>query len=249
MAEKSFANYVKDLMSVLPTVNGNPMLSVTSMTDDNARYREDPFYRSRDIQARDQLVLDEEERRRREAAQSGSGMMASGGDSGGNQTLDPSIEAMLDAENMGARGVRNNAFMAMIGGDRSAANVSRAMGLTDSLGLTTAGRMAQMANQYNRTPDFLKGMLPQSYANAAGFINQSDSIFGGMNPNGFAAMGAQQAAMLAAQDEGLFATPAERAAFYAGSSGGDSSGGGDYTGNTDVSQSDFGGYGSEVGYG
>ena len=44
--QKSFADYVKDLMSVLPTVNSNPMLSVTSMTDDNARYREDPFYKS-----------------------------------------------------------------------------------------------------------------------------------------------------------------------------------------------------------
>ena len=65
----SFADYVKDLMGVLPTVNGNPMLSVTSMTGDNARYMEDPFYKSRDIQARDQLVLDEEERKRREAAQ------------------------------------------------------------------------------------------------------------------------------------------------------------------------------------
>jgi hypothetical protein len=78
----SFADYVKDLMGVLPQVNGNPMLSATSMTDDNARYREDPFYRSREIQARDQLVLDEAERARL-AAQSGSGMMGGGGDSGG----------------------------------------------------------------------------------------------------------------------------------------------------------------------
>ena len=61
----SFANYVKDLMSVLPQVNGNPMLSVTSMTDDNARYREDPFYRSREIQARDQATLDELLRQKR----------------------------------------------------------------------------------------------------------------------------------------------------------------------------------------
>ena len=81
----SFADYVKDLMAVLPKVNGNPMLSVTSMTDDNARYREDPFYKSRDIQARDQLVLDEEERKRREAAQAGSGMMAGGGGGDGFQ--------------------------------------------------------------------------------------------------------------------------------------------------------------------
>ena len=76
----SFADYVKDLMGVLPKVNGNPMLSVTSMTDDNARYREDPFYKSRDIQTRDQLALDEAERKRL-AAQSGSGMLAGGGSS------------------------------------------------------------------------------------------------------------------------------------------------------------------------
>jgi len=80
----SFADYVKDLMGVLPQVNGNPMLSVTSMTDDNARYREDPFYRSREIQARDQLVLDEEERRRREAALSGSGMLPTYGSDADN---------------------------------------------------------------------------------------------------------------------------------------------------------------------
>ena len=95
----SFADYVKDLMGVLPQVNGNPMLSVTSMTDDNARYREDPFYRSREIQARDQLVLDEEERRRREAALSGSGMMTGGGESGGgNFALTPEQEAYLDLQ-------------------------------------------------------------------------------------------------------------------------------------------------------
>ena len=63
----AFADFVKDLLSELPKVNGNPMLSVTSMTDDNSRYRENPFYKSRDIQARDQLVLDEEERKRKEA--------------------------------------------------------------------------------------------------------------------------------------------------------------------------------------
>lgn len=227
MAERSFADYIQDLMATLPQVNGNPMLSAPSMTDANARYREDPFYRSRDIQARDQLILDEEERKRREAALSGSGMMTSGeggGDSGGNQSLDPSIEAFLNAENMGARGARNNALMAMIAGDTSAANASQAMGFTDSMGMTTAGRMAQMANQYNRTPDSMKSMLPQSYANAAGFINQSDSIFGGMNPNGVSVMGAQQAAMLAAQDEGLFDTPQERAAWYSDNSGSSNSG-------------------------
>ena len=85
MADKSFADYVKDLMGVLPTVNGNPMLSAPSMADDNARYREDPFYKSKDIQERKRLA---EEEAAKKAAQSGSGMMASGGgDSGGGVGL------------------------------------------------------------------------------------------------------------------------------------------------------------------
>jgi hypothetical protein len=67
-------------------------------------------------------------------------------------------------------------------------------------------------------------------------------------------MGAQQSAALAAQDLGLFDTPEERAAWYAEADSGTSrdsstNDSGGYTGNTDVSQSDFGGYGSEVGYG
>ena len=65
MADKKFADFVYDLMDAIPKVNGNPMLSVTSMTDDNARYREDPFYRSREIQARDQATLDELLRQKR----------------------------------------------------------------------------------------------------------------------------------------------------------------------------------------
>ena len=101
----SFADYVKDLMEAVPKVNGNPMLSNTSMTDDNARYREDPFYKSRDIQARDQLVLDEEERRRLEAALSGagSGMMTGENDNGG---LTPDQIAFFDSETPEARDSR-----------------------------------------------------------------------------------------------------------------------------------------------
>ena len=80
----SFADYVRDVMEAVPKVNGNPMLSATSMTDDNARYREDPFYKSRAIQERDRLALEEEEKlKKEEAVQSGSGMMGGGGGSGG----------------------------------------------------------------------------------------------------------------------------------------------------------------------
>jgi hypothetical protein len=111
----SFADYVKDLMGVLPQVNGNPMLSVTSMTDDNARYREDPFYRSREIQARDQLVLDEEERRRREAALSGSGMMTGGGEGGeGNLALTPEQEAYFDLQTQAEKDARMGQLQRMV---------------------------------------------------------------------------------------------------------------------------------------
>ena len=100
----SFADYVRDVMGVLPQVNGNPMLSATSMTDDNARYREDPFYRSRDIQARDQLVLDEEERRRLEAALSQSGIRVDGGGDGDSIGVSPG-PSIGQGQNLGAQGL------------------------------------------------------------------------------------------------------------------------------------------------
>ena len=92
----SFADYVRDVMNVLPQVNGNPMLSATSMTDDNARYREDPFYKSRAIQERDRLALEEEEKlKKEEAVQSGSGMMGGGGSGGGAPALSKDQESFF----------------------------------------------------------------------------------------------------------------------------------------------------------
>jgi hypothetical protein len=100
----SFADYVRDVMEAVPKVNGNPMLSVTSMTDDNARYREDPFYRSREIQARDQLVLDEEERRRLEAALSEAGIRVDGG--GDGESIGGAPGASIgQGQNLGAQGL------------------------------------------------------------------------------------------------------------------------------------------------
>jgi len=111
----AFADYVRDLMEAVPKVNGNPMLSVTSMTDDNARYRENPFYKSREAQARDQLVLDEEERRRREAALSGSGMMTGGGESGGgNFALTPEQEAYFDLQTQAEKDARMGQLQRMM---------------------------------------------------------------------------------------------------------------------------------------
>jgi hypothetical protein len=243
----SFADYVKDLMSVLPQVNGNPMLSVTSMTDDNARYREDPFYRSRDIQARDQLVLDEEERRRREAALSGSGIRE-GGEGGDGQApgISPATGAYLAAENSTERGARNNALMAFLAGDKSA--FSAMMGMTDSMGGITPGQLGFQASVYDSTPGWLQGMLPDSYGKSSGMMNQSNSIFGGMNPNGFASMGAQQAAALAAQDAGLFDSAAERAAWYADNAHDNGGGGGGWSTGGSVTDSGTGDNPNEGGY-
>ena len=224
----AFADYVKDLMAVLPQVDGNPMLSATSMTD-NARYRENPFYRQEDIRARDKLVLDEEERVRLAAAaqaqaQGGQGMMGGGGDGGGN-SLDPATLAYLNAENSTARGIRNNGFINSLVGNTSDAYSRAAMGL-DAQGMPTPGRMAQMAYQYQNTPSWLQPALPNSYANASGFINQNDSIFSGYNPAGDVPMGAQQSAALAAQDVGLFDSPAQRESYYNSVSDSYSGGGG-----------------------
>ena len=108
----SFADYVKDLMGVLPTVNGNPMLSVTSMTDDNARYREDPFYKSRDIQARDQLALEEEERKRKEAEQNKQSMFSQEGSS--PTGLTPYQMAFLENESKAERDYRMQQLAGML---------------------------------------------------------------------------------------------------------------------------------------
>ena len=98
ITQKSFADYVKDLMSVLPTVNNNPMLSVTSQTD-AAKYRENPFYMQEAIRKR---IADEEAAK---AAQSKPGMFGSipsrGGDgAGGERNYYQEIEDKFYQENL-----------------------------------------------------------------------------------------------------------------------------------------------------
>ena len=243
----SFADYVRDVMSVLPQVNGNPMLSVTSMTDDNARYREDPFYRSREIQARDQLVLDEEERRRLEAPLSKSSIRE-GGEGGDREApgISPATGAYLAAENSTERGARNNALMAFLAGKPSA--FSAMMGMTDSMGGITPGQIGYESSVFGRTPSFLQGLLPASYGKSAGMMAQSDSIFGGMNPNGNVSMGAQQAAALAAQDAGLFDTAEERGSWYAANAHDNGGGGGGWSAGGSVTDSGTGDVEGGAGY-
>lgn len=100
--QKSFADYVKDVMSVLPTVNGNSMLSVTSQTDAD-KYRANPFYMQDAIRKRN-----EEEAAKQDKA-TGDGLFApkilSGGD-GPNLDLLPQTLNFLDKETLEEQGAR-----------------------------------------------------------------------------------------------------------------------------------------------
>jgi len=81
MAEKSFADYVKDVMSVLPSVDRSNMFAPTTMTaEEVAAYRANPFYRQEGIRQR---IAAEEAAKRTPTTPIPQGMMAGGGDSGG----------------------------------------------------------------------------------------------------------------------------------------------------------------------
>ena len=164
-------------------------------------------------------------------------------DSGGGdapQGLDPAVEAFLDAETLSEQGGRIQAEVPAFLSDALALGVVPAMfGLMGSGSTTSPGAIAGKANVFGRTPAFLQPMMPQSYANAHGFMAQNDGIFGGMNPNGTVSMGAQQSAALAAQDMGLFSTPAERGGWY-GNEGNVASGGQDgFGGQNDSSMTGY----------
>ena len=155
MADKNFADYVKDLMAVLPTVNNNPMLSVTSMTDENARYREDPFYKSRDIQARDQLVLDEEERKRKEAEMLKSKLTGVGGDTTATNT-----GSWLDVQPGETSGQRDSRVA-----DWAKANPMQASLLGSVQGLFGKTWLGQLQNRLS--PNLVQEMSLQNMMNRA----------------------------------------------------------------------------------
>lgn len=192
-----------------------------------SEYQKNPFYRQNQI---DQFALEKALQNRlieKQIEQYDNAGMDSSGDASG---LDFATEAYLDAENSTERGARNDAFMAFMMGDRSMANMQKMEGMIDSMGGVTPGGIGFQASVFGRTPSYLRGLLPTSYGESAGMMAQSDSIFGGMNPNGSVSMGAQQAAALAAQDAGLFDTAAERAAWYADNANDNRNGGGGYSG-------------------
>ena len=186
MADKSFADYVKDLMDVIPKVNGNPMMSVTSMTDENARYREDPFYISNQKKA-DQLALDEAEKRRLAVGGGGGGMFGRSNtpyDSGaGKGELTKEQLDWLGRETDAERGqrIKNDLFGL---GPIGAYLGSGMLGLNNYLDsqVPTLNDLLYQQAMYNKTPDFLKGMLPDSYQQAGERAKEYESIMGGISP-------------------------------------------------------------------
>jgi hypothetical protein len=235
MADKKFADFVYDLMDAIPKVNGNPMMSVTSMTDENARYREDPFYKSRDAQERKRLA---EEEAAKQAAQSGSGLFGAmpegGGVDGGGRNYWADREAEL-GKTMPPDAVRAQILSEQV--------QSRAAIPAQLLELLMPGMTAIKGIQslFNPTPTNYATpwaqMTPAEKMYAAN--NQapvSDSMIADAMRND-AIQNAIAAKALQQQGVGIDAF---------GGTGGDSGG---YTGNTDVSKSGWGGYGSEVGYG
>jgi len=190
MADKKFADYIKELMAAIPQVNGNPMMSVTSMTDANARYREDPFYISRQRQA-DQLALDEEEKRRL-AVRSGGGGGGNGMfgknntpyDSGsGKVELTKEQLDWLERETLDERGnrIKNDLFgLAPIGATLGGGMLG--LGSYFNSQTPTLNDLMYQQARYNKTPAELQWMLPDSYQKANERISEYNSIMNGITP-------------------------------------------------------------------
>ena len=144
MAVKSFADYVKDLMSILPTVNDNPMLSVTSQTDAD-KYRENPFYVKDAINRR---IAEEEAAK---AGQSRSGMFGAMPTSGGSDNPAPTrnyyqeIEDKFYQENL-AQGATPEVARTLAERQRFEIQSQNNFNLVNTLGkLGIGGLLSQMA--------------------------------------------------------------------------------------------------------
>ena len=171
ITQKSFADYVKDLMSVLPKVNDNPMLSVTSQTDAD-KYRENPFYMQEAIRKR---IAEEEAAK---AGQSKSGMFgsmpSSGGDgAGGGRNYYQEIEDRFYQENL-AMGATPEAARTLAERQafeiQSANNARLAAGLTLGVNAIVPGVGMFNAAKYGMAyPDFLQGNLRTMMGDSGGY--------------------------------------------------------------------------------
>ena len=160
----SFADYIKDLMSVLPTVNGNPMLSVTSQTD-AAKYRENPFYLQDEIRKR---ILAEEEVKKAAEAEARAAMAQERGmmgDGGGDRAPELTKEQNQFFDWMGTT-PEGQSFKDQRGG-----------ALSNLLGMVAPGAgLFNIAKGFTgQTPDFSSLFsTPQSFYNWQAAQQQSD---------------------------------------------------------------------------
>lgn len=181
MADKSFADYVKDVMAALPTVSSNPMLSMTS---EDARYRADPFYKSREIQARDKLELDEKEKEELKRIEEENARLNNASGYGSqNAPLSREQLAFLEAESPTDRAARLERDLfglkpigALMGGGM--------FGLSEYMGsqAPTYSELVSRAEAYNKAPSWLQSLLPESYQKAGERATEYSSIMNGVNP-------------------------------------------------------------------
>lgn len=155
--QKSFADYVKDLMSVLPTVNNNPMLSVTSQTD-AAKYRENPFYMQDAIRKR---IADEEAAKKAAQAKSvgmfGAMPSSGGGGDGAGGVKTPSFFDIQEGETPDQRDARVAAW--------AQANPTMAKITDFAQGLFGKSLLGQLQNRLN--PDYVRDVSINNIMNRA----------------------------------------------------------------------------------
>lgn len=195
MADKSFAEYVQDVMAALPTVNRGLMTGTVSPDAD--KYREDPLWKSRAIKA-----AAEEEAKKKAILDEVLTSPVQGGESR-DQGLDPQVAAFLDAETPAARDARLGFFQQAVPGvvagmfgipTSGMPSFGQVAGLTDARGMPTYAGALQAGQQYNATPGWLRGMIPFSASTIA-----ASTPMGLTNP--------QQTATLAAQYEAMGYSP------------------------------------------
>ena len=177
-AATDFSTYVQNLL-----LNPNPQ---GGMMSDAEAYRADPFRRQNAINASLDEALKKkqaEEAAKAAAARGGMGMMGSGGDSGTPTELTQDQIDFLARETPEERYARITGdwfglkpMGAVMGGGLFGLN-----SYLDSQ-VPTLNSLMYNAAIYNKTPDFLKGMLPESYQKANERISEYNSIMDGVTP-------------------------------------------------------------------
>lgn len=165
--QKSFADYVKDLMNILPTVNNNPMLSVASQTDVD-KYRENPFYMQDAIRKRNA----EEEAAKKGKVSGGGGLFGSmpstGGDSA-NQENQRNYYVEREAQ-LRAANLPEDEVQAIIRAEQEANNTRFAAGLNLFANAFLPGVGMLNASKYGAAlPDYLQGNARVMMGDTSGY--------------------------------------------------------------------------------